>query len=56
MYQKRGIISVADPDPAGTRQESIQTSTFFSHQSDFFRYLNVDFFLPKKWKNSLENV
>ena len=37
-----------EPDPWGTRQESIQFFTFFSHQSDFFRYLNLDFFLPEK--------
>ena len=38
-----------DPDPTATRQESIQTSKFFSYQSDFFRYLNFDFFHLKKW-------
>ena len=32
-----------DPDPTGTHQESMQTTKFFSYQSDFFRYLNVDF-------------
>ena len=37
-----------DPDPTDTRQESIQAFNFFSHQSDFFRYLYVDFFCLKK--------
>ena len=29
---------------------------FISHQSDFFWYLNDDYFYLKKWKNSPENV
>jgi len=45
-----------DPDPTGTHQELIQTTQFFSYQSDFFRYLNVDIFFLKKWKKSPENL
>ena len=48
-----------DPDPTGAHQESIQTSEFFSYQSDFFRYLNVDYFYLKNWENlpgTVENL
>ena len=44
-----------DPDPTGTHQESIQTSTFFyinQISSDIFMLI----FLPEKFKNSSENV
>ena len=33
-----------DPDPSNTHQELIQTSTFFSYQSYFFRNFYVDIF------------
>ena len=37
------------PDPTGTYQNSIETSIFFSsHQSDFFWYLNDEYFYMKK--------
>ena len=39
-----------DPDPTGSYQESIQTSKFFSHQSNFFRFLNDDYFYQKNEK------
>ena len=44
-----------DPDPTGTHKNQIKHVNFL-YQSDFFRYLNVDFFYLNKWKNSPEQV